>query len=411
MNGHRSAQGRGKERCSLERTPDTTGAFAVATAAAATPSLSDHIMTTATIAPATIAPAATAPAIDEAALGALLGKAVVDIGAVMQAPLILIGNRLGLYRALTEGPLTTAELAARTGTVERYVREWVRGQAAAGYVTYDAATDRYTLSPEQAMIFAQQGSPTYLVAGFELALTMGKGESRLEAAFRTGQGIGWHEHDEHLSCSIARFFEPGYRANLLSAWIPALHGVHEKLRAGARVADVGCGHGISTLLMADAYPESSFVGFDYHEGSIAAARADARAAGLEGRASFERASDRDYPGRDFDLVTMFDCLHDLGDPVGAAVRVRESLAADGTWMIVEPRAGDGVEDNLNPVGRVFYSASTLVCTPTSLSQEVGLALGAQAGEQAIRAVTQEAGFTRFRRAAETPFNLVFEVRP
>jgi SAM-dependent methyltransferase len=351
-----------------------------------------------------------APAIDETRLHELLGKAVVDIGAVMQAPLMLIGRELGLYGALAEGPLTTGELASRTGTAERYAREWVRGQAAAGYVTYDPGADRYFLSPEQSLVFAQEGSPVYLLGGFELALTMGSVRDRIEQAFRTGEGIGWHEHDPHLSCSTARFFEPGYRANLVAGWIPALEGVEEKLRAGALVADIGCGHGISTLLLAEAYPASTVLGFDYHEGSIRAARDDARRAGLEGRVSFQRATAKDYPGRGYDLVAMFDCLHDLGDPVGAAVHVKETLAEDGTWMIVEPRAGDRVEENLNPVGRVYYSGSTLVCTPTSLSQEVGMALGAQAGEAALRAVVEEAGFTRFRRAAETPFNMVFEAR-
>ena len=352
-----------------------------------------------------------APAFDETRLHEVLGRAVVDLGAVMQAPLILIGRRLGLYRALAEEPLTSAQLAARTGTAERYVREWVRGQAAAGYATYDAATDRYSLTPEQALIFARQDSPAYLVGGFELALTLGRSQPRVEQAFRTGEGIGWHEHDDQMSCSMARFFEPGYRTHLVSEWIPALEGVEEKLRTGALVADVGCGHGISTRLLAEAFPRSTFLGFDYHAESIEAAQEDARQAGLEHHLSFQRATAKDYPGRGYDLVTMFDCLHDLGDPVGAAVHVRDSLAKDGTWMIVEPRAGDRVEENFNPVGRIYYSGSTLICTPTSLSQEVGLALGAQAGEAAICAIAAEAGFTRFRRAAETPFNLVFEARP
>jgi SAM-dependent methyltransferase len=350
-------------------------------------------------------------AVDETRLNELLGRALVDIGAAMQAPLMLLGARLGLYGALAEDALTSAELAHRTGTAERYVREWVRGQAAAGFVTYDPATDRYHLSPEQALLLAHEGSPAYLLGGFEVALAMGRVAPRLEDAFRTGEGIGWHEHDDDLSCGTARFFEPGYSANLVPGWIPALKGIEAKLRAGALVADVGCGHGISTCLMAEAYPASTFLGFDYHQGSIDAATERARAAGLEGRISFQRATAKDYPGRGYDLVAMFDCLHDLGDPVGAALHVRETLAEDGVWMVVEPRAGDRVEENLNPVGRIFYSGSTLVCTPNSLSQEVGLALGAQAGETAIRAVTEEAGFTRFRRAAETPFNLVFEVRP
>lgn len=349
-------------------------------------------------------------AIDESRLHELLGRAIVDIGAVMQAPLMQIGARLGLYRALVGNSLTTVELADATGTTERYVREWVRGQAAAGYVTYDPETDSYTLTPEQALVLADDASPVYLMGGFTLARTMGRMEERLEEAFRTGAGIAWHDHEDGLACSTARFFEPGYRAHIVRDWIPALDGVESKLRAGALVADVGCGHGVSTLLMAEAYPRSTFLGFDYHEPSIAAARHGARTAGLEGRASFQCALASDFPGEGYDLVAMFDCLHDLGDPVGAAARVRRSLAEDGTWMIVEPRAGDRVQDNLTPIGRVYYAGSTLVCTPTSLSQEVGRALGAQAGEAAIRAVVTEAGFTRFRRAAETPFNAVFEAR-
>ena len=348
--------------------------------------------------------------LDEATLHQLLGKAVVDIGAVMQAPLMLLGDRLGLYRALAESSRTIAELAHRTGTDERYVREWVRGQAAAGYVTYDPRAERYSLSPEQALLFADETSPAFLLGGFEVALVAGRVQVRLEEAFRTGEGIGWHDHETALSCSTARFFAPAYRANLVAGWLPALDGVTDKLSDGALVADVGCGLGVSTLLMAEAYPATTFLGFDYHLPSIDAAREAARGAGLEDRATFQRSTAKDFPGQGYDLIAMFDCLHDLGDPLGAARHVREALAEDGTWMIVEPRAGDRVEENLNPVGRLYYGASALVCTPTSLSQEVGLALGAQAGEAAIRQVVEEAGFTRFRRAAETPFNIVFEAR-
>lgn len=357
----------------------------------------------------TESPQTTTP--DQAALDELLGRTVVDMGAVMQAPLMLIGKRLGLFTALADGPLTTIELADRTGTAERYVREWVRGQAAAGYVTYHPEGDRYELSAEQALVFADETSPVYMLGGFDLAVTMGRDLDGVEARFRTGEGLAWGDQDDHLSCSTAKFFEPSYRRSLVGDWIPALDGIARKLESGALVADVGCGLGVSTRLMAEAFPESTFVGFDYHAGSIEAALADAQDAGLGGRVSFECATAKGYPGRGYDLVTMFDCLHDLGDPVGAAAHVKETLAADGTWMIVEPRAGDRVEENLHPVGRSFYAGSTLICTPTSLSQEVGLALGAQAGEAAIRAVVEEAGFTRFRRAAETPFNLVFEVRP
>lgn len=349
--------------------------------------------------------------IDETKLNELLGRAVTDLGAAMQTPLVVLGQRLGLYKALVEGPLTTAELAERTGTVERYAREWVRAQAASGYVTYDPRTDRYHLTPEQALLFAEEDGPGYLVGGFEIALAAGKSDTRLEEVFHTGEGIGWHEHHEGVPCGTARFFGPNYRANLVAHWLPALDGVIDKLLTGALVADVGCGHGISTLLMAEAFPRSTFVGIDYHEESIAAANEGAGRAGLQGRVSFQRGTAKDFPGRNFDLVTMFDCLHDLGDPQGAAAHVRRSLAPDGTWMIVEPRASDRVEENLNPVGRVFYSASTLVCTPGSLAQEVGLALGAQAGEAPVRAIAAEAGFSRFRKATETPFNLIFEARP
>lgn len=287
----------------------------------------------------------------------------------------------------------------------------MRTQAAAGYATYDPATERYHLTPEQALLFADESSPAFLLGGFEIALAAGKMQPRLLEAFRTGEGIGWHEQDEGVSCGTARFYGPGYRANLVGSWIPALEGLEEKLHAGALVADVGCGHGLSTLLLAEAFPNSTFLGFDYHEESLVAAREDALQAGLEGRATFQRADAKTYPGRGYDLVIMFDCLHDLGDPLGATVHVRETLAEDGTWMIVEPHAGDRVEENLNPVGRAFYAGSTMICTPNSLSQEVGRALGAQAGEAAIRAMAEEAGFSRFRRAVETPFNLIFEARP
>jgi SAM-dependent methyltransferase len=323
---------------------------------------------------------------------------------------MLLGDRLGLYRALAESSRTIAELAHRTGTDERYVREWVRGQAAAGYVTYEPRAERYSLSPEQALLFADETSPAFLLGGFEVALVAGRVQERLEEAFRTGEGIGWHDHETALSCSTARFFAPAYRANLVAGWLPALDGVTDKLSGGALVADVGCGLGVSTLLMAEAYPATTFLGFDYHLPSIDAAREAARRAGLEDRATFQRSTAKDFPGQGYDLIAMFDCLHDLGDPLGAARHVRGALAADGTWMIVEPQAGDRVEENLNPVGRLYYGASALVCTPTSLSQEVGLALGAQAGEAAIRQVVEEAGFTQFRRAAETPFNIVFEAR-
>jgi ubiquinone/menaquinone biosynthesis C-methylase UbiE len=348
-------------------------------------------------------------AIDETTLHALLGRAIVDLGAVTVAPLVLIGEKLGLFRALAGEALTTAELAARTGTAERYVREWARAQAAGGFVTYDPATDRYALSPEQAMLFADEASPAFLMGGYELALAATRMGDRLLEAFRTGAGIGWHEHDRGVFHGCERFFATSYAANLLSAWLPALDGVEERLRApGARVADVGCGHGASTILMARAFPGASFTGFDYHDGSVAEARRRAAAAGLA-NVRFEVAATT-FPGAGYALVTMFDCLHDMGDPVAAAARAREALAADGTLMVVEPQASDRVEENLNPVGRQYYAASTLLCTPNAVSQGGRHTLGAQAGESAIRAVLGEAGFTRVRRAADSPFNVVYEAR-
>ena len=351
-------------------------------------------------------------ALDEAKLHEFVGKAVGDMGAALGAALVVIGDKLGLYRAMAgAGGLTPGELAKRTGTAERYIREWLAAQAAAGYVTYDAATATYTLPPEQAFCLADESSPTFLPGGFQVAVAVIKDEHKIAEAFRTGKGVGWHEHDPGLFEGTERFFRPNYAANLVASWIPALEGVEEKLRRGARVADIGCGHGASTILLAQAYPESTFIGFDYHEPSISWARKAASRAGVAERVHFEVAASKSYPGRDYDLVAFFDCLHDMGDPVGAAKHVHGTLAPDGTWMLVEPFANDRVEQNLNPVGRVFYSASTLICTPASLAQEVGLALGAQAGEARLRDVVTAGGFRRFRRATETPFNLVLEARP
>jgi SAM-dependent methyltransferase len=308
-------------------------------------------------------------------------------------------------------PVTPAELAERTGTDERYVREWLSGQAAGGYVHYDAESECFTLPPEQALALAQDDSPAFIPGAFQMAASLVKDEPKIAAAFRSGDGVGWHEHDGDLFCGVERFFRPGYIANLVPSWIPALDGVEEKLTAGAHVADVGCGHGASTVILAQAYPNSTFAGFDYHDESIEKARARARDAGVDDRVTFEVAAAKSFPGEGYDLVAMFDCLHDMGDPVGAAGHVRGTLKDDGTWLIVEPFANDRLEDNLNPVGRVYYSASTMVCTPASRDQEVGLALGAQAGEARLRGVVTEGGFTRFRRATETPFNLVLEARP
>jgi SAM-dependent methyltransferase len=344
-------------------------------------------------------------------LNSFIGQFVGDLGAAGHAGMVVIGDRLGLYKALAEEPLTPAELASKTKTDERYVREWLASQAAGGYVTYDQKTGRFSLTPEQAFTLANEDSPAYLPGAFQLALGALRAVPRIAESFRTGAGMGWHEHDEDVFHGCEKFFRPGYAANLVSSWIPALDAVKAKLEAGADVADVGCGKGASTLLMAKAFPRSRFFGFDYHNQSIEAARQSAQREGVGGSATFEVASAKTFPGRDYDFVTMFDCLHDMGDPVGAARHVRESLKPDGTWMIVEPYAKDDLSDNLNPVGRVYYSFSTLLCTPCSRSQEVALCLGAQAGEARIRDVVTSAGFTRFRRAAETPFNLVYEARP
>jgi SAM-dependent methyltransferase len=352
------------------------------------------------------------PAIDQDKLMAFIGQVVGELGATVNAGLIVIGDRLGLYRALAgAGPTSAAELAYRTGTTERYVREWLNAQAAGGYVEYDAITDRYTLSDEKAMALADESSPAFVGGAFQLALATLKATPEIEDAFKSGAGYGWHEHDEGVHIGCERFFRPGYNANLVSSWLPALEGVTEKLRVGATVADVGCGLGASTRLMAQAFPRSAFTGFDYHEGSIELARQETVEAGLDGSVRFEAAPAAAFPGKGYDLVTMFDCLHDMGDPIGAARHVREALAPDGTWMIVEPLAGDTVQDNLNPLGRAYYAFSNFLCTPSSLSQEVGLALGAQAGEARIRDVVKAAGFTRFRRAADSLMNAVYEVRP
>jgi SAM-dependent methyltransferase len=351
-------------------------------------------------------------AIDEAKLNQLLGQVVVDFGATMFASLTLIGDKLGLYKALANtDPQTPTELAARTGTAERYVREWLNANAASGYVTYHPKTGRYSLSLEQSLVFAADASPVFMIGAFESALAASRIEPKLTEAFVSGQGVGWHEHDHQLFHGVERFFRTGYAANLVQSWIPALDGVEAKLRAGAYVADIGCGHGASTILMAQAYPNSSFIGFDYHQDSIVAARERAADAGVSDRVQFEVATAQGYPGIGYDLVMAFDALHDMGDPVGAAAHVRATLKPDGTWLIVEPYAEDRVEANLNPIGRAYYSGSTLMCTPNALNQEGGMALGAQAGETRLRAVVAEGGFTRFRRATQTPFNLILEARP
>jgi len=303
-----------------------------------------------------------------------------------------------------------AELARRTSCDERYLREWLNAMAAGGYVSYDSERDAYYLDDEQAFALADENSPVYVPGAFQVISSVMKDEEKITSAFRTGKGVGWHEHHPDLFVGTERFFRPNYVSNLLTNWIPALNGVEGRLKSGARVADIGCGHGASTILMAQAYPKSEVVGFDYHPASVEVARQRARNAGLDGRVRFEVAPAKAYPGKNYDLVTFFDCLHDMGDPAGAAKHVYESLSDDGAWMLVEPMAGDSVEANLNPVGRVFYCASTMICTPASKAQEIGTALGAQAGEKRLREVVQAGGFKKVRRAAETPFNLVLEAR-
>ncbi len=350
--------------------------------------------------------------IDEQKLNALLGRAVQDMGAALHAALIVIGDKLGLYRAMADGdPVTPAELASRTGTAERYVREWLNANAAGAYVEYHADNGTYSMTAEQAFALALNDTPVHLPGFYHMLASCMKDEEKLTEVFRTGRGFGWHEHEKGLFEGCERFFRPNYLASLTTDWIPALDGVEAKLRAGAHVADIGCGHGASTILMAKAFPASRFSGFDYHEASIIRARERAEAAGVGDRATFEVAPAKEFPGKNYDLVAFFDCLHDMGDPAGAARHVLKALAPDGTWMVVEPFANDDVAANLNPVGRIYYSASAMICVPASRSQEVGLGLGAQAGEAKIRQVVTEGGFTRFRRAAETPFNMVFEARP
>ena len=350
--------------------------------------------------------------VDAQKLEQFVFRAVEEVGATIGAALVVMGDKLGLYRALANaGGLTPTELAQRTSVSERYVREWCNAQAAGGYLRYDPTDGTYTLPPEQTVALTDESSPAYLPGFFQIALGTVIDSPRITEAARSGAGVGWHEHNHDVFEGCERFFRPGYNASLVPSWLPALDGVVEKLRSGARVADIGCGHGSSTILMAQAFPASRFVGSDYHEASILTARARAQDAGVSDRVRFETAAASCDRGEGYDLVTMFDCLHDMGDPVGAARQVHRMLAPGGTWMIVEPMAGDRVEDNLNPVGRAFYGFSTFLCTPASLSQEVGLALGAQAGEARIGDVVAGGGFTHFRRAAETPFNLVFEARP
>src|SRR3954447_23911075 len=352
------------------------------------------------------------PTIDDAKLEAFAGQAVVDMGAAISGLLLHIGDRLGLYKAMAgAGPMTSATLAGCTGTSERYVREWLGNQAAGGYVVYDPAGGTYVLPAEQAMVVANQDSPVFLGGAFETIASCYADSDVFVDAFRTGAGVGWRDHDDRLFSGVVRLFRPSYAAHLVNEWLPTLDGVVEKLRSGASVADVGCGFGASTVIMAQSFGLSTFAGFDLHERSIEAARKAAAEAGVHERTRFDVAAAKDLPCEGYDLVCMFDALHDMGDPVGAARRIRQALAPDGTLLLVEPFAGDALEQNLNPVGRTYYGLSTVICTPGSLAQEVGLGLGAQAGERQLAAVLREAGFSRVRRATETPFNIILEARP
>jgi 2-polyprenyl-3-methyl-5-hydroxy-6-metoxy-1,4-benzoquinol methylase len=351
-------------------------------------------------------------AIDDNKLQSFMGKALGDMGAAMNAALVLLGDELGLYKAMAgAGQISSQALARKTSTDERYVREWLAAQAAGGYIDYDAKTATFRLPDEHALALAVDDSPVFLPGAYQVIASMVHDQPKLKNAFKSGAGVGWHEHHQCLFAGTERFFRPSYNANLVNSWLPALDGVVAKLQRGASVADVGCGHGASTILMAQAFPNSRFHGFDYHDKSIETARAAAQRAGVADRVEFQVAKAKDFPAKKYDLVAFFDCLHDMGDPVGAARHVRETLAPDGTWMVVEPFANDRLEDNINPIGRVYYAASTMICTPASRSQEVGLCLGAQAGAARLHSVIGEAGFRRCRVAIQTPFNLVIEARP
>jgi SAM-dependent methyltransferase len=326
--------------------------------------------------------------------------------------MVRLGDTLGLYRAIHDnGPMTSAELAKQAKVDERYLREWLSHQAASNYLSYDPVTSKFSMPAEQAMVFANEESPVYMMGGFDLMAAMLDNQPKVQAAFKSGGGVAWGDQAGCMFCAVARFFRPGYLNNLVASWLPALDGVVKKLEAGARVADVGCGHGWSTVLMAKAFPKSQFFGYDFHPDSIRDATAHAKEHDVTANAHFAVGLAKDYEGKDFDLVTCFDCLHDMGDPAGAAAHIRKSLKPDGTWMIVEPMAGDALQQNLNPIGRLFYAGSTMICLPTSRSQEVGAALGAQAGEAKLRETIQSGGFSKVRRAAETPFNMILEARP
>jgi len=350
-----------------------------------------------------------AGALDQNKLNQFIGQMLSDLGGASSIALVRMGEAFGLYKALhAKGPMTSAELAKVAKVNERYLREWLSQQAASNYLAYHAKTRKFSLPPEQAMVFAIEDSPVYMMGGFDVMAALLDNQPKVQTAFKKGGGVAWGDQAGCMFCAVAKFFRPGYHNHLVAEWLPALDGVVEKLKSGAKVADVGCGHGWSTVLMAKAFPRSHFIGYDFHPSSIEEAASHAKS---PKNASFEVGLAKGYPGKDFDLVTCFDCLHDMGDPAGAASHIRQSLKRDGTWMIVEPMAGDRLEQNLNPVGRLYYAGSTMVCLPTSLSQEVGVGLGAQAGEAKLREVITAGGFRSVRRAAETPFNMILEARP
>jgi 2-polyprenyl-3-methyl-5-hydroxy-6-metoxy-1,4-benzoquinol methylase len=348
--------------------------------------------------------------LNETELHNLLGKVVTEMGAAANGPLITIGDKLGLYKTLSDsGELTSHELADKTNTAERYVREWLSAQAASGYVEYNVTNEKFSMTPEQTAVFGNNKSPVFMTGAFSVISSLYHDAPKIEKAFQTGEGVSWGDHNNCLFCGTEKFFSPSYEGNLIDNWLPALDGVVEKLQQGAKVADIGCGHAASTIIMAKAFPSSTFIGFDFHEASIDEAKEKAKAAGLT-NVSFEVATAKDFPGSNYDFIAFFDCLHDMGDPVGACAHVTEALKPDGTCMVVEPFAKDSLEENLNPVGRAFYAFSTMLCTPCSLNQEVGLALGAQAGEKRLKDVITRGGFTKVKRAMETPFNLILEAR-
>jgi ubiquinone/menaquinone biosynthesis C-methylase UbiE len=347
--------------------------------------------------------------IDEGKLNVFIGQMLGDLGGAASVAMVRLGGSLGLYEKLhTGGPMTSAELAKAAKVHERYVREWLSHQAASNYLAYDPTTEKFSLPPEQAMVFFHEDSPVYMMGGFDLMTALLDNQPKVEAAFKSGAGVAWGDQASCMFCAVARFFRPGYHNYLVQQWLPALNGVVAKLEKGAKVADIGCGHGWSTVLMAKAFPKSMFIGYDFHPGSIEEARSHAEKHGVSSNTRFEVGLAKDYPGKDFDLVTCFDCLHDMGDPVGASAHIKQSLKPDGTWMIVEPMAGDSLQQNLNPVGRLYYAGSTMICLPTSLSQEVGAGLGAQAGEKKLRETITAGGFKSVRRATETPFNMILE---